>query len=343
MTMVNRESFLAALESVSPGLAKREVLEQATCFIFCGGKVRTYNDEVSCDAPSHLDESLSGAVQAERLLNYLRKSPDEELNVTAKDGKLRLKGKMRMTKFDWFPDILLPLEDVEKPEVWKPLHPEFCEAVGVVQRCAEKDESEFARTCVHVHPKWVEAVSNTQLCRWKMRTEFSTPSLVRRSSIRHITYLGVTEFSETPNWLHFRNASDAVLSCRRSDAADFPPLAEWLKVEGTPVTIPPALGEIVERAATIMDGTEGDLIRVVMAKGVCKLVGMGATAEHTERKNTGYSGPDLDFLIPPELLVNLSEKHRECVVGEDKLQVNTGKLVYVTCLQVPQKEVVEAS
>jgi len=70
---VNREAFLQCLETVQPGLSTREVVEQASSFIFKEGEVFSFNDELFCRNKSTLNSSFQGAVKADKLLNLLRK------------------------------------------------------------------------------------------------------------------------------------------------------------------------------------------------------------------------------------------------------------------------------
>ena len=44
---INRLILQKALETVKPGLANKEMIEQATSFAFMKDKVVTYNDEIS--------------------------------------------------------------------------------------------------------------------------------------------------------------------------------------------------------------------------------------------------------------------------------------------------------
>jgi hypothetical protein len=242
---VNRQEFLQKLESVAPGLATRENIEQSSCFIFQGGKLITFNDQIACRLPCKVD--WEGAVTAAPLLEILNKMPDDELELTATDGELRYKAKgNRKGGVRMMAEVLLPTDSLEAPTTWQELHPEFCAAIGVVQQCAGRDEQLAILTCVHIHPKFVEACDNYQLARYPLDTGFAGPTLVQRTAIRHITELGMTQFAETESWVHFRNPSKLQLSCRRY-VEEYPPLGHHFKGEnGVPTTLPASLGEAAE-------------------------------------------------------------------------------------------------
>ncbi len=63
-----------------------------------------------------------------------------------------------------------------------------------------------------------------------------------------------------------------------------------------------------------------------------RLHGEGSLGNYEERKKIKYDGPDLSFLIAPDLLVKLTKQHNECTVVKGRLKVDGGKFVYVTCL-----------
>src|SRR5947209_5548466 len=143
---VNREKFLHCLESVQPGLCPRGEIEQSSCFVFKGGEVLTFNDEICCRSKSGLDKTFEGAVKGEKFLELLRKLPEEEISVDvvrADDETVEIIviGKGRRSGFRMEEEVTLPVDAVEKPTKWKELHKDFSDAINMVQRCAGHDES----------------------------------------------------------------------------------------------------------------------------------------------------------------------------------------------------------
>lgn len=343
--LVNKEQLLQALESCQPGLAQREIVEQSTCFIFQKGFIRTFNDETACRCPSPMDRNFQGAVQAEPLLELLRKIPDEEITIDEGEGELLVHGRKRDAGIRMEKNILLPLEVVEKPSAdqWKELNQDFGDAVGLVHQCAGKDESKFTLTCVHVTPRWVEATDFFQLCRWKMKTGFAEPALMRHSAIQHVAALGAREFAETPSWVHFRSPHGLILSCRRyTDVADFPDLSQYLDIEGKELSLPKILTEVVDLAQIFVseEGDYSDYVAIELrpwkkGKGFLKLRGQGPQGWYQETRTVKYSGDPLSFLAPPALLVDLVKRHSECIVTTDYLKATSGKYAFVACLARP--------
>ena len=189
---VNREELLKVLQSVSPGLAAKEILEQSSCLVFLDGKVATFNDEVACSRKSPLD--LTGAVKAKPLLELLGKLAEDDIEVEQSNGELLVKGKRRKAGVRMEAEVMLPVDAVEEPDEWMKLPAEFSEAVSIVHTCASGEESQFVLTCVHIHPEYLEACDKLQVVRYPLETGVEESTLVRAESLRKI--VGYDDFPQ---------------------------------------------------------------------------------------------------------------------------------------------------
>jgi hypothetical protein len=328
---MSREELLAVLESVQPGLSTREVLEQSSCFAIKDGVVMTYNDEVACQSPIKL-KGIQGAVQAAPLLVVLRKIADEEIEVTQGDGELLIRGARREAGIRMENEIHLPIDQLDPPGKWKPLPAEYAEALSMVQECAGKDLTKFATACVHLHPKYMEAFDNYQLMRFKIKTGVENSTLVKRDSVKHIISVGVTEFSESKAWLHFRNPAKLVISCRRFDE-EFLDLGKHLEVDGKAISLPKGLVNAVDCAEVFsVENADDNQLIVEIKPGKMRVKGQGVSGWYRETKKVKYQGPELHFMIAPKLIKAITVKHNEAIINDSRLKVDGGRWVYVTCL-----------
>lgn len=231
-------------------------------------------------------------------------------------------------------DVLLPIESVDLPKKWKPLHEDFTDAVGIVQECASKDQSAFTFTCIHIHPNFMEACDNLQITRYKLDTGVEKPFLVRRDSLKHVPSFDFTEFGETDTWIHFRSASGLIMSCRRF-MEKFEDLGSFLKDKGTPTVLPKALSEAAKRCQVFSsENSDSDLVLIELRSGRLKVKGEGASGFHMELKRLKYEGPPMKFRISPNLLVELLKRHTDCEISKKhRLIVNGGKFTYCACLE----------
>lgn len=330
---IKREELIQTLETVAPGLAPKEIVEQSSCFVFKDGKVMTFNDEVFCSRSSNLPKDILGAVQAAPLLALLNKLADEEVELEMGEGELLLTAKKRKAGIRMEKDILLPVDAVETPTEWLELPEQFTDAVDMVHQCAGTDESQFVMTCVHLHPNWMEACDNFQLTRYKLKTGISKPCVVRKEALKHIVSLGMNKFAETASWLHFQGPSGLVLACRRY-TEDYPDLTPLMVVEGgAQTTLPKGLNEAAEKAKIFsLENTESDQVSVELKPGKLRITGQGNSGWYKEVKDVNYQGEPLVFRISPDLLQELTKRVNDCEITKDRLKVDGGKWVFITCL-----------
>jgi DNA polymerase III sliding clamp (beta) subunit (PCNA family) len=331
--LVNRLELLSQLDSVTPGLTPRNETEQSACFAFRDGMVITYNDEISCQHPVLL-KKITGAITAAPLLAMLGKLPEESLNITVKNGELRIVGKKRVVELRMEAEISMPLEHVEQPEDWSPLHKDFGEAIGLVQQCASRDQGNVALTCVHVTPRWVEAMDPYQIMRYRLKTGITEPTLIRRENIKHIANLGVTEFCMTETWAHFRNPNGLIYSCRRM-VEDYVDSTEKLKETGIPLVLSKSVASAAETAKILsVENVDDEQVVIELSSGTMRIISEGSSGRYRERKTVKYDGDDLTFHMMPSLLVDLCKRHSDFEITEDFLKVNGGKFIYMTALGI---------
>lgn len=364
-TTVKRETLLACLESVQPGLSSREISEQTDCYCFKDGYVHSFNDEIACRAPSPLPKEYTGAVKAAKCLDILRKLPEEELEVKIRDGDLVFAGKRRWAGLRLEAEIMLQFSSVERPKEWHKLPPEFGDAVSIVARCASRDQSKFVATCVHVTPKFLEASDDTQVCRWPLPLPgLPEATVVRHTSLLHVAQMGASDFSLTDNWLHFKSkqskpcpacdgegkkdcpkcggkgklsTAGLVMSCRRF-VEDYPDLSDCYKVNGAkPVTLPKGLADACDKAAVFSsENVDDNLVRIDMKPGKLKIRSDGVSGWYLESRVLKYDGPALQFYCPPALLTDVVKKHNEVLISPDKIWVKATSYTWMSCLHVPQ-------
>jgi DNA polymerase III sliding clamp (beta) subunit (PCNA family) len=329
---VNKEMLLQTLEGVFPGVARVELLEQSSCFVFKDAKVMAFNEEIACVGASGLDRKYQGAVKAQKLLDILRLLPEDEADVEVTKDAFVIRGKGKRTVMALDKEIMLPIDVVETPEDWSELSEDFIDAAGMVQACAGKDETQFTLTCVHVHPDWVEGFDGYQLMRYELPTKVAEPFLARKDAVKHASEMGMTEICESESWVHFRNASGLQLSCRRY-LEEYRDLTPILQAKGEPIVLPRGLGEAAQRAEVFSSENQDDnLVEVSLTPGLVMVTGRGASGRYEERKKISYDGPKMRFLISPELLGEITKKYNEASILPDKLMVDGGRWKYVTVL-----------
>jgi hypothetical protein len=236
---------------------------------------------------------------------------------------------------------LLQIDAVEKPKKWKKLPANFADAVAIVQPCAGSNESHFALTCIHINSNFIESCDNHQVTRFKIKTDIAESTLIRKESLKHIISLDVTKFSETKNWIHFKNPTGLIISCRHF-IEDYPSndITEILKIaKGQLLVLPKGLKKSIEKAEIFSsENVEGSDVIVNLKPGKFKITGKGASGWFTEIKKSKYKGKELQFTIPAKLLSELVKQYNKCEVSSNYLRVTGEKFIYVTTLGMIEEE-----
>lgn len=343
--IVAREKILRAFEEVQPGLSTREITDQSSCFVFKGGRVITYNEEVFCSAKSTLPKELEGGVEADKLTQFLRKLKDPEITLSFSDNTLKVKGTKREgIEFPFRKEILLPLDQVEVAGKWRKIHKEFADAVNIVQQSASQDQSEQITSCIHIHPKFIEASDGRQLTRYKIKTGVEKPFLVRRDSIKFIATVSLKEISETEKCIHFRSDTGLIISARRY-MDQYQDMSAALKEEGEPIILPKGLTDAMEKCELVTQvDKDNNFATIHLTKGEIKVTGISQAGRYWKTfKNVKYNGKDLKFKIPPKLMGEILRRHTDCEITDSfRVKINGGKFTYMAALiqenETPQQE-----
>jgi hypothetical protein len=96
--------------------------------------------------------------------------------------------------------------------------------------------------------------------------------------------------------------------------------------------LPGGLAEAVDKAKIFSsENVENDQVFVRMKAGKLLIRGEGAHGKFEEQKEVKFAG-DVSFMIAPRLLVEITKRTNDCVVGEGRLKIDTGRFVFVSCL-----------
>lgn len=332
---INREDLLKVLEAVSPGLAKREITEQSSCFLFDDDFLLTFNEEIACLAANPLPK-IKGAVQAFPLLSILRKLSDDVIEIYEEKNTFTIQAKKKKTVLAVEKELLFTADLLESPKEWKTLPNNFGEAIALVEDCAGNDEVLFASTCVHLHPDFIEACDNYQLARFTIQLPIKKDFLIRKDSAKHLTSFGMVSISETENWVHFKNETGLIFSCRRY-VEEFPDVTKVLACKGEKIVLPKGLLQTIDRA-NIFSSEEGrsNYLTVSIKPNKMKITGKGISGSHTESKKIQYGGEPKKFLVSPDLLSEVLNRHSNSEVSDNKIKVSGENFVYIACLGNPE-------
>ena len=321
------------LELVKPGLASREILEQATSLIFKDGHVWTFNDEVAVMAP--LDIGVEGAVLAEPLYKLLAKLPaDGDLDITTEGDELRIKCGKSRTGIRLEPEIRLPLdEELAEPEVWIELDEGFLPALKAVLFSASRSGHLPILTCVHITDSHMETCDEYRMTRCGGFQLEGDIKVVAKHLERLAAYKPI-EDGISGNWWHFRSKEGVTYAVRMVEG-EYPNLDGFLDVEGPEVEFPKELEKSLEWAAVMADdSTKFDQeVEVKLSKGMLTVRGEGPEGWAEDSLRMKYTGDPASFKAHPAFLKEMAARSRKVTVGAEALKVEgEGDFVHVVAL-----------
>lgn len=308
-----RQSLLRTLESVSPGLNSKDTLEQSSCFVFTDGEVTTYNSEILCIASVKNDEGelfkCYGAVPAKPLLETLRKSPDEEIEVKAAEDHISIKGTGRKQKIVMSSQILLDTQEVERPSEFADLPPVFSEALTLAASYAAKDADEFALNCVAVSAKGLQATNKLAAIRYAVSTGLAGgTALIRASSAKNIAGLGLATASYGKEFVWFTTYAGTKVALRLLESEY--PTASMTAIFTEPLTtkleLPGSVADIVARTVPFLaENAVGKVVEIHVDTDLLTVRAQNAVGEFVEEKQIVYKGERLAFKVNPESLAGI--------------------------------------
>ncbi len=316
------------LELVKPGLASKEILEQATSIIFRNGKVWTFNDEVAVTAPLDLD--ITGAIPAEPLYKLLSKLPaDGDLDISTKDNELTIKCGRSKTGIRLEPEIRLPIdEELEEPKQWSKLPEGFLEAVKTVLFTASRSGHLPILTCININDDFVQTCDEYRMTRcggflFKMEGNMNVVA-------RHLEKLA--SYNPVQNgisgaWWHFRN-KDKVVYMVRIVAGEYPNLDQFLQVDdGVEIEFPVELQNSLEWAGIMADVAVKfeQEVEVQLTKGYLTVRGEGPDGWAEDSLRMKYTGEPVNFKAHPLFLKEMARRSNKVTVSPTSLKVEGDK------------------
>lgn len=328
----------AILEKVKPGLANKEIIEQATCFAFLGDQVATFNDKISISCP--LETKFQGAVDASALYALVTKLPGKKrVHLEEENDQLILKAGKAKAGLP-LQEITLPLEEVEEIKTWEAVPCDFTYGIDFVLSSCSRDMSREVLTCVYIEPGKFTGADGYRITEYVCDDQWGLPAFLLPAEVAKelakYTLIGMAPSTEG-NWTHFKTKDGVVISCRTYQRKDYPSTETWLDMgDGTEIELPLELIEIVERAEVVAKSDFYLDERLNVAKKGKKIIvkaqnntGRGWFKEWIKTK---VDVEDFSFNIHPAMFKQLLRLSLNCIVMEDRIGFNGDNWNHVTVL-----------
>lgn len=317
--LVNRKLFIDTLKSVDGGLAKREIAEQTTSFIFMNNRVTTYNDLVSVSAP--LPIGVNGVVSAKQLYALLRMTTGLDLDVWVEGSELVIKANTGMTaRVDMTADVLLPIHEMPAidDDSWNRLDEGFVAKLAICLQTVSSNMAKPALCTVHWKGIALESTDNYQITRCNSNTslqdgvEVLLPSSSASKLVRH----NPAYYQLADGWIHFKSLDSVIFSCRVTNLP-FPNLVGALDAVTcpTPVRFSTRLPEILKKAITLADQDSAGQYRVKVTMADNQLtVSAGEKFRRFVESCEVMCEGDFEFSINPNFFINMLKNDADAAI-----------------------------
>jgi DNA polymerase III sliding clamp (beta) subunit (PCNA family) len=295
----------------------------------------TYNDEISCAHPVEgLD--ITGSVQAAELYALLRKIQKEEIEITVTENEVLLKaGKVR-AGLTLHKEIKLPLEELGRPEKYKKLPEGFYKAMKFAMSACSTNSSDGKMVCVHVNQEgFVEGSDNFRVAHFTLEGKMPVETfLIPATSVRELLKLEPERIALGNGWVHFKTAGGTEISCRVFEDI-YPDTKPFLKVEGTKITLPNTIIQVLDRASVFAkrDNSTEEFVTITLDPKRSEIKSQSEAGWSKERIDVVFEGDPIAIFITPSLLKDILGETQECVYNERVLKFEGEGWVYIVALR----------
>lgn len=335
VNQMKKSDLLTALEIVKPGLANKEIVDQATSFAFIDGGVTTFNNEISISHPV-TGVNIEGAIQASELYQFLKKVKVEEIEMETTDNEIILKAGRSRAGLIRQAEIKLPLKEINEHKNWQPIPEHFLKAIEMTSGVCAQSVTKPIMNSVHICDKgYVEGSDNYRIMRHRIGKLPMKTFLIPSGSAKELLKLDLVEMAEGKGWVYFRSKTGTVISCRMF-ADKYPNTDTFLKVTGTEITFPADIREILERAEIFCNSTKiaDDTVEITLKSKRLLFSSKSDTGWFKESVETDYNGAPITFLITPTLFRNILNETKSGVLSERFLKFQGVNWEYVGVLKV---------
>jgi DNA polymerase III sliding clamp (beta) subunit (PCNA family) len=322
---INKMEFLNALEAVKSGLAKKDIVEQATHFIFTGESILTYNDRICVVYPFETDFSCS--VPSEELYKIISSTDDDTLDVSLVDKNISIKGKKIKASLatDTGDQILERANLLSYNKSLKKsqkLPKDFVEAITMCMFSTSKDATRPALTGVLIDGDYIASTDGFRISEYKMASGIDNDEIiVPATSIVELVKFEPLKFYIEKSWAYFINKQNAIFCCMII-IDKFPDYSKFLKgFEKVEITLPKNTKQMIEMVSVLAVG-DFDLekeITVKIESNQLSCKGQNARGWITNTGKIEYDGEPIEFIINPLFLMKILDHTASMFLGDGKI------------------------
>lgn len=316
-------------EKIKPGLAKKDIIEQAKNITFDGKFIFTYNENIGVFFPFETDFICS--VPAQELMKIVSDISDEKIDIELSETVLRLTGKNVKAELNILSDINCSDVIVNQDIKFYSLPEDFQQGITLCSFAASKDiNSKF--NGIFITENNIFGSDDLRISHFEMKSKMKKPLLIPLSSVLALKEFELKKYGFDDGLVYFKD-SDDVLFCTRLLMKDYSNLIFHFEFEGKEIIFPEEIKELVGKAEILSEGDfDIDLkILVKIKDGKLFCIGeneIGNISAYTEIEKD----ENLEFLINPIFFKGILSETNIAKIGNDRILFQTEKFKHLVSL-----------
>ena len=342
---IDRKEFLDLLTKVSIGIAQKEMIEQSASFIFTSKKghnsVHAFNNEIF--ATINTNVKLNAAVEAQPLLDVLKKIKSKTVDIWTEDDELRIEAKGSDNGIKMDKKIALAIDDINIPEKFTKVQENFSDLCRLACLTAGHTMDEPLLLNVNLSSKEIQSCDNDRITICKLDKSMKLTALIPATNLKKIVTNKIIGIYKENAWIHFKAEGGLILSTGILEE-DFIDVNKFIPDEdGEKLTLPNEIGSILDRANIFSKDTISNE-RVVhihltsQKKGLLVISSRNESGWSNNDARTKYKGPDLNFMINADFLKDILQITNTIHIVDDVILFQDEATLHMVKLEGEEEE-----
>lgn len=307
-------------EKIKPGLAQKDIVEQAKNITFDGEYAFTYSGSIGVFFPFGTDFACS--VPAQEFMRIVSDVSDDKIEIEFSEDSLKLSGKNVKAELNVLTDIQDSGKVINQKIRFYRLPENFLEGLELCSFAASKDTgSKF--NGIYVNGNDIFGSDDLRISHFTMKSEIKEDFLIPLSSVLSLKGFELKKYGMKDGWIFFKD-SDDVLFCSRLLELDYSDPLEYFEFEGEQMIFPNDMPELVERAEILSEG-DFDIDRKITVK--IKDGKIICTGKNEIGKIDAYmetvDGDNIEFVINPVFFRRILSETNSAKIGKDRIIFET--------------------
>lgn len=338
---VNRDKLLSVLWAVKPGLAKKQIVEMATHFVFTKFDLLTYNDQICVAHPFETDFQCS--VPSEQFYRIISGITAEEIDLTLDEGKLMIKaGKTKASLVAASGESIIKTVDAldlnSVMDNLRALPEDFIQGVELCLFSAGKDASRPVLTSLLIEDDMIMSSDAIRISQYKMKQAIDCSVLIPASALAEVIKSPIVDYHVTESWAFFATADDVLFCCRilAEKPYNYYPFFEGYE-DIAPIEFPSDAADVIRTSSTITEGTvdRDKFVEIEISKNKLKVKGESSAGWiESEAEINFKSAEPVKFFVNPEFILKILEHSTKMFYKENRALFVAGEFKHLMALKV---------